>query len=244
MNSNLKLLLGAAVGGGLGWFVGSVIVEILILKEHNDEWAVEDDYHETDESSHEADENQLFERHKGMGKKKVRNYTEAFQQNPDLKKLVEKYNGNTDEVMTGDPDAEEPKGELDASDDFSEYDYHEEDDTPIISIISMAEFAGAEGFETVTLNYYDDDVVTDPKDQVIQNPEKILGEEALVSFGELSEDPDVVYVKNLETNTMYEIVRTNKNHGVEMIRRKRRENIARQQARMKEEQDGEANITP
>lgn len=232
MNSNFKLLLGGAIGAGVGWFVGSVIVDIIQLKENPYE---EEDYSETGEYGLRdgTDEVEVFDRKKAMPKNGTKNYNQAFQQNPELKKLVEKYNGGVSDEQI---EIEVDDNEEEDFEDLEEEDELGDVDSPVITIISMNEFASAEGFETLTFNYYDDDVVTDENDVPIDHPERILGEEALSSFGTMSGDPDVVYVRNMEKKAMYEVVRTTKEYAAHIDRRNRKRAVAN---RLKEDHDGE-----
>lgn len=231
MNSNFKLLLGALIGAGAGWFVGSVINDIIDIKQN----PYEEDYHDSDEypqTEDETEKKELFQRTRTMPKKGARNYADAYQENPELAALIKKYNTNSGEEV---PAKEEDGIDADMmiEDELAE---PADDDMPLISIISLQEFVAAEGMETVTLNYYDDDVVTDQHDNPVDHPEDILGEEALVSFGEMSEDEDVVYVRNLNKKVLYEVVRVNKEYSVQKARRERKRAVT---SRLKEERDGE-----
>lgn len=248
MNTNVKLLIGATVGAGIGYFVGAVIADIIYLREH----PYEDDYHDTPEYNGDevVNETKLFERSQPKMPKKVKNYEKAFKANPDLEKLVRKYSPEVmenadlneeevDEVRSGMKKLIEGRfADRHAEDDFETIEDETHDFEPI-SIISMAEFANAEGFDCITLNYWDDDIVTDQHNNPIDRPEQILGDEALVSFGELSEDPDVVYVRNLNNKAMYEVVRMNKEYTAERLGRANRKQAVLKQ--LKEEDDGEVN---
>jgi hypothetical protein len=231
MNTNVKLLIGATVGAGIGYFVGAVIADIIYLREH----PYEDDYHDTPEYNGDevVNETKLFERSQPKMPKKVKNYEKAFKANPDLEKLVKKYSSGTP------PEGSATLDLLEVADDFNTIEDETHDFEPI-SIISMTEFANAEGFDCQTLNYWDDDIVTDQHNNPIDRPEQILGDEALISFGELSEDPDVVYVRNLNNKAMYEIVRMNKEFTAERLGRANRKQAALKQLK-KEEDDGEVN---
>lgn len=57
------------------------------------------------------------------------------------------------------------------------------------------------------LYYEEDDVLTDDKDRIVPDYEDNIGSEALSSFGESSDDPDVVFIANDDENNMYEIIR-------------------------------------
>lgn len=227
MNTTGKQITGAVIGAGVGWFIATIIADIIELKSNEDiPWI-------------DGDENDNPETIKEIGKPEMskprKSYTEYFksQDRPDLAELAAKYrpDDETDAIAAGDEIV-----------DLTEDDFEtvEDDEVTDPCIISLAEYANAEGLEAVTLNYYDDDVVTDQQDNPVDRPERILGDEALLSFGELSEDPDVVYVRNLSKKAVYEVVRVNKNYSAPSPTRAR---ATLRQIRMakKEEDDGEDN---
>lgn len=218
MSKTIAILLGAGVGGGIGWFIGSVVIEIIKLKEFP--W--EDyEYEDLDEDTGNDDETNLPKAEnmtKKVKEKRTRNYTDYFEQiqRPDLAALTKKYS-------TGEEPIEEDANEEEWVDIPTEDEKEEE-----FQLVSLAEFANSE-LECVTLSYYEDDVVTDDKNVPIRKPEELVGEEALVSFGELSEDPNIVYVLNRKKNVIYEIVRTGNDYAkdssyVQAQRRKRIKN--------------------
>lgn len=209
MNKPLLFLAGALVGGGIGYFVGTVVTEVIYMREHLDE--LDDPYGgpmEDDLSDEEfgTKEPRILMGHKPNSPKagKVVNYTEHFIRSgkPELAALVAKYNNG---IVP-----EEPNADL-----VEEIEYSQEDpDMPTDpSIISVIEYANSDGYTAITLKYYSDDVVTDEHDNPIERPEDILGEDALVSFGELSGDEDVVYVRNEAKRALYEVVRTNSEYA-------------------------------
>lgn len=66
-------------------------------------------------------------------------------------------------------------------------------------------------YKTRELTYYEvDDVVVDNDDVVISSPEKLIGPDALLNFGVKSDDPDIVYIRNDQNMTQYEVARV---HG-------------------------------
>jgi hypothetical protein len=70
---------------------------------------------------------------------------------------------------------------------------------------------GETGNELVQYAYYEaDDVLADDDDKVIPNPEEVLGIDALVSFGKLVDDPDLVYVRDAKKGVDYEVTRSKK----------------------------------
>lgn len=233
MNNWVAKLVGATIGAGIGYFVGSVVVEVIHMREDLSDVDYDDlEYpHEEDETNLEMKEPGLI-----MGQKRnqtkqtrIKNYTEYFnkQGKPELAALVAKYNNNelledvavqdTVPVPDFDPDEVDPDIPTDPS------------------IISVDEYVNASGYEVVTLKYYEDDVVTDEYDNPIDRPESFLGDDALISFGELSGDEDIVYVRNEAKHAMYEVVRTNKEYSVPVAKRHR--------AVKKEEDNAEEDIT-
>lgn len=94
-----------------------------------------------------------------------------------------------------------------------------EDEQPIkdipktrgIELITEEEFSDEsdnEDYERIALTYYNTDgVLVDERDEPVPSPENILGQEALASFGKDSKDPDVVYVRNDLTSTLFEVAR-------------------------------------
>lgn len=65
-------------------------------------------------------------------------------------------------------------------------------------IITYEEFReGAEDYNQVTLTYYEvDGVLTDDRDDVVENEDDMVGEENLTKFGVGSQDHSIVYVRN------------------------------------------------
>lgn len=80
-------------------------------------------------------------------------------------------------------------------------------------VITPEEFDEYEGYETVSLTYYADGVVTDEDDEPI--PEKdydyLFGAESLTHFGEYEEDS--VFVRNDVIKADYEILRDLRNYA-------------------------------
>lgn len=79
-------------------------------------------------------------------------------------------------------------------------------------VISVNEYAEIEEYETETLYYYADDVLTDEEDNIIDDVDDIVGEEALKEF-DRNPDCDSVYVRNDARQTDYEILRDFNNYS-------------------------------
>lgn len=80
-------------------------------------------------------------------------------------------------------------------------------------VISPSEFEDLvdEGYSTETLYYYEDGVLTDDYDNVIEDVEEMVSEEALKHFGDYEDDKDTVYVRNDNHHCLYEILRDTAN---------------------------------
>lgn len=195
MNNTIKIAIGTALGAGIGYFVGSVIVEIIASKQFDESLELED--------IPVREEKKVKEKQMGQSKKK---YEKLFEQSerPELVQLIKHYNG--DESVEDDGLSQ---GLIqDAIED--EFDLEDADEPKDITIIDVAEYANNNrGYDEITLLYFDDDTVTDDQNIPITKPEELIGEEALVSFGELSNDPDTVYVRNDIKRAVYEVIRKN-----------------------------------
>lgn len=68
-------------------------------------------------------------------------------------------------------------------------------------------------FKKESLVYFvEDDVLCDDHDDIVENREKFIGTEALNSFGENSDDEDIVYVRNFAKSMDFEIVREHQSY--------------------------------
>lgn len=77
-------------------------------------------------------------------------------------------------------------------------------------VISEEEFDDA-GYDTETLTYFADGVLTDWYNDPIEEPEDMVGEDTLERFDELA-DGDTVFVRNPNHMTDYEIQRDHRNY--------------------------------
>lgn len=83
----------------------------------------------------------------------------------------------------------------------------EEEDVDKPYVISPKEFAriDEDDYETVSLVYYADGVLTDEQDNIVEDVESMVGEDSLTHFGEFEDDS--VFVRNDRLQTAYEILR-------------------------------------
>ena len=91
-----------------------------------------------------------------------------------------------------------------AGEDSSEDDEDEIDDTDAPYVIKPEEFGEMYGYETVSLSYYEDKVLTDEYDNVIEDVGSTVGLESLDHFGEYEDDS--VFVRNDKRKCDYEIL--------------------------------------
>lgn len=81
-------------------------------------------------------------------------------------------------------------------------------------VISPDEFDDMPDYDSVTLTYYNDGMVTNMWDSPLDSDEveELIGYESLNHFGDYEDDPDVVYVRNDRLKADYEILRDYRNY--------------------------------
>lgn len=214
MNYRINIAIAAVVGGGVGWFVGAVIADYIDEKELRDrapENRIDDEEETTsvdDEEESSTGDKSMSKKNKPPKKEKI-NYTQYFNgiNRPDLAALAQKYN---DGVLETEP------LDIKMIDDDAIPDVVPTVSSNGITIISAEEFnTNDDDFEVVELSYFADEIVVGEDDNVIPDPEDIIGDEALVSFGMRSEDPDIVYIRNTKTRALYEIVRMSSKYAID-----------------------------
>lgn len=147
--------------------------------------------------------------------------TEARINNPDLKETAKKLlKKEADKIIarecySSDPDC----GPLDEDDE--DEDDEDNEPEPILEkisrgedlkppyIITPSEF-GEEDYEEIELTYWADNVLSEDRD-IIEDPDDVVGTEALHSFGQY-EDGDVVYVRDDRKRIDYAILRDYRNY--------------------------------
>lgn len=100
-------------------------------------------------------------------------------------------------------DDEEDDIEVDAY--IEEYEGDDEDDSSAPYVISPEEFDELTGYNTETLTYYADGVLTDCHDDIIEDVENTVGLDSLNHFGEYEDDS--VHVRNDARQCDYEILK-------------------------------------
>lgn len=81
-------------------------------------------------------------------------------------------------------------------------------------VITADEFGDASlGYDKSTIFYYNnDDTLADENEEIIPDPDAIVGEDALLNFGESSGDKDIVHVRNERLGIDYEVIRLHKSY--------------------------------
>lgn len=83
-------------------------------------------------------------------------------------------------------------------------------------VISFEEFCeGEDNHDKITITYYaGDGVLVDEEEEIIEDTERLVGDDNLINkFGDGSDDPDVLYVRNERMGIDYEIVRQHTCYG-------------------------------
>ena len=77
-------------------------------------------------------------------------------------------------------------------------------DTKRPKVISPDEFGEIYEYDTISLTYYADGVLTDELDEIVEDVDNVVGIESLTRFGEYEDD--TVFVRNDELKADYEIL--------------------------------------
>lgn len=92
--------------------------------------------------------------------------------------------------------------------DDSENSQKEEEETPVDKpyVIAPEDFGELDGYDVISLIYYDDDVLCDDQDELVEDVEATVGESSLTHFGEYEDDS--VFVRNDTLKCDFEILRS------------------------------------
>ena len=83
-----------------------------------------------------------------------------------------------------------------------------------ISILTPEAFGDIDEYNTTTLYYYEDGILTDLEDNIIEDVEGTVGEDFADHFGEYEDDS--VHVRNDDHKCDYEILKTGTEYGSRM----------------------------
>jgi hypothetical protein len=74
------------------------------------------------------------------------------------------------------------------------------------------------GYQQVTITFFEgDDVLSDERDQVIEDIEETVGVENLKQFGHGSKDPKIVYIRNDRLELDFEVVQSQNKYVEEVL---------------------------
>lgn len=78
-------------------------------------------------------------------------------------------------------------------------------------VIAPDEFGEIDEYETISLTYYADDVLTDDMDELVEDVDETIGADSLNHFGEYEDDS--VFVRNDRLKADYEILLDERNYS-------------------------------
>lgn len=84
-----------------------------------------------------------------------------------------------------------------------------EEDFDVITIIASEEYGDQDDWDAKGYMYWNDGIVTDEFDTIVDEPSKILGEACISSF-ETDPECECVYVRNSKLRCDYEVLRSEK----------------------------------
>lgn len=191
LNKVLIFVTGAAVGAIASWqflktkYEQQVQAEVESVKQELGYF----DRSETTEVAEPEDEEVGADDHKYVSAK------------DEMKRIIEE-NGYADESAGVDYNAysKKEKAVKKVEEEGAEEDMAAEDKP---YVISPEEF-GENGYKTVSLTYYEDDVLTDERGKIIKDVDTVVGKDSLSTFGQYEDDS--VFVRNDKHKTDYEIL--------------------------------------
>jgi hypothetical protein len=97
--------------------------------------------------------------------------------------------------------------------------FEEAQDQSVPHIITQETFMENEtGYEQATLTYYSEGgVVADQRDDVIDNPNDVLGKLSPANFGQGSSDPNVVHIRNHSLQMEFEVVKSERSYQQDVL---------------------------
>ena len=131
----------------------------------------------------------------------------------EIKSIEESYNDIQDALIE-----KETSNYLDSLVDYTKYSKdqsayehpNEEIGMPRIELITALEYDNSKPMnEKIILNYYQEDDILcyEESEEIVENPEELIGQEALHAFGSPDyDDPDEIFVRNNQRNEDYQII--------------------------------------
>ena len=135
-------------------------------------------------------------------------------------KIAKRYMENEERARHIYDPAEEERPTEDIEETYEKYEKITEEannvyDKALPYIISVDQFADEKDhYDKITINYYEeDDTLCEENEEIIEDPMMVVGEDTLTRFGEDSDDPDVVYVRNEKLEIDYEVICLHKSYA-------------------------------
>lgn len=180
MNNGLGYILAFVVGGTIGAVTTYICLKDKLEAEKDEEIQAVRDYYSTT-----AEED-----------KKLQNDISEYEE------IIESLDYSTFGRRHAEPDSS-PEESIVA---IKEDDILKREITEEFEILTEDRFGDLEGYGSETLTYYAiDDVLTHENDEQIPNSDELIGD-ALHHFGENSNDPEVVYIRNHRIEMDFEII--------------------------------------
>lgn len=127
-----------------------------------------------------------------------------------LSQMYEEKNGQLDKCdeESDESECDEPKQKSMTT--ANGYTYEEVSDVTKPYVIAPEEFGECD-YETISLTYYADKILTDELDEPIDDIDSVIGEESLETFGQYEDDS--VFVRNDSLRCDYEILLDERNYS-------------------------------
>lgn len=206
MNTKLKVAISFVLGTAVG-----TVATYELLKKKVDKIAEEEceslrasfansvSLQQQRKAKEEADDNSPIEDSAKSAQHSYSSLSDAYKKKEDISEVASRVRKDYSHVENGEA-AEVEYAKSESSDHDKPY------------VISQAEFDNDHpNYDKLSITYYEaDDTLADEQEEIIDDPDTIVGEDTLKSFGKGSDDEDIVYARNDQLGIDYEISRV---HG-------------------------------
>lgn len=216
MNRSLKTAGAAVLGVGIGFAIGYKLTEKRLIKEYEDRMQQEEElikefYSVTQNKKPYATPEEAA----------AALITEPTEEVEDPRIRVQKVQYNKivkEQAYDGDPLGEFEEGcEIEAQ--VVVKNVFDDQLPGVPTIITQDDFMSNEtGYEQATLTFYaKGGVLTDQRDEVIDNPDDVLGTMFSTAFGEGSSDENIVHVRNNSLQMEFEVVKSERSFEEDVL---------------------------
>ena len=223
----IGVVLGAAAGAGIGWYISKkqyeaiMADELVQIKNHYDISARREKtgpYSKIEDLARQLREDNAKEYKEGLKRLGYSSEEEA-EEDPkfDRKEFMQELGIISDDELIMDeapisndiPEQEDEDEDTPDDGSWNAFDYsHQNRDPEIPYVISYEEFSEEHlDFNKNTITWFDgDETLTDEREEVIPEVVSYVGEDALTRFGDGSHDENIVYVRNERMGVDFEVV--------------------------------------